>query len=211
MRTSNFVMTAGMAHRFAKVWVVMAICGFAPAPAGADELATKSAAAGDAATSRSHAGRNEWNRGREPKDWWNEIENRHGHVGPWNVLGYRMGKAILRECKAEWGDHSVVVTSHIPMRMPYSCILDGLAVGTGNSEGRLDLKSAEVASVEFMHISARPVDRSAKGVVLKPNPAFIRKIEGGTVKDLDRFSKDCEDAPEGELFSITSLPPGNAP
>jgi hypothetical protein len=45
----------------------------------------------------SAAGSNIWNAAQEPTNWWNEIKQAHGHVGPWNVLGWRMGKAALRE------------------------------------------------------------------------------------------------------------------
>ena len=42
----------------------------------------------------SSAGSNIWNQAQEPTNWWNEINNLHGPVGPWNVLGGRMGKAV---------------------------------------------------------------------------------------------------------------------
>jgi formylmethanofuran dehydrogenase subunit E len=155
----------------------------------------------DTATTRSRPDRSEWNRGVEPKDWWAEIESRHGHVGPWNVLGYRMGKAILRETKTAWGEHAAVITSHIPLDMPYSCIVDGLAVGTGNSEGRLDLKVADVAAPEFIHISARMRDGSAT-MILTPRAGYLEKITGGTAADLHRLSRECAAMPEGELFEV---------
>jgi hypothetical protein len=39
----------------------------------------------------SSAGDNPWNQGQPPEDWWAEIKRTHGHVGPWNVLGWRIG------------------------------------------------------------------------------------------------------------------------
>ena len=32
---------------------------------------------------------------------------------------------------------------YVPPRTPFTCLLDGLAVGTGNSQGRLDLRLAD--------------------------------------------------------------------
>ena len=55
----------------------------------------------------SAAGSNVWNQAQEPTNWWNEIKNLHGHVGPWNVLGWRMGKAALRELTTPWGQHEL--------------------------------------------------------------------------------------------------------
>jgi hypothetical protein len=62
-------------------------------------------------TKRVHAepGTNAWNAGKAPADWYGEIQRYHGHVGPWNVLGWRIGQAALRECRSEWGQHELEV------------------------------------------------------------------------------------------------------
>jgi formylmethanofuran dehydrogenase subunit E len=151
-------------------------------------------------------GRNAWNKGNKPADWWKEIENRHGHVGPWNVLGYRMGEFILSELGTEWGAHEYVITAHIPASTPYSCILDGLAVGTGNSEGRLDLLWAEVALPEFVHVSVRRARDRALALVLVPSTAYLEKISQGTVHDLEAQSRECERLPLDELFAVKRFP-----
>ena len=33
-----------------------------------------------------------WNAGKATADWYGEIQRYHGHVGPWNVLGWRIGQ-----------------------------------------------------------------------------------------------------------------------
>ena len=76
----------------------------------------------------SNPGENLWNKAKEPADWWGEIERVHGHVGPWNVLGWRMGKAALRELNAAWGLHELDIVCHVPLETPYSCLADGLVV-----------------------------------------------------------------------------------
>ena len=92
----------------------------------------------------SEAGTNAWNGGKAPADWYGEIQRYHGHVGPWNVLGWRIGQAALREMKSEWGKHELEVVCYVPPQTPFTCLVDGLSVGTGNSLGRLDLRLAEV-------------------------------------------------------------------
>ncbi len=151
---------------------------------------------------RARSGEAGWNRGQEPEDWWKEIENRHGHVGPWNVLGYRMGQAILRETGTKWGSHELVITSHIPASTPYSCLIDGLAVATGNSEGRLDLLWSEVATPDFIHVSVRNAQDRKLRLLLRPNLAYLKEISLGTLNDLERQSRDCAERREEELFSI---------
>jgi hypothetical protein len=150
---------------------------------------------------RATSGPNAWNAGKEPADWWQEIENRHGHVGPWNVLGYRMGRCILRELNSTWGAHDLLITAHIPAATPWSCILDGLAVATGNSEGRLDLAWAEVALTEFIHVSVRRASDRSLQLVLVPATPYLERISQGTVEDLGRQARECVDMPEADLFT----------
>jgi hypothetical protein len=104
---------------------------------------------------QSEPGANAWNTGRAPADWWAEIKRQHGHVGPWNVLGWRIGQAALRESKSEWGRHELEVVCYVPLQTPFTCMVDGLAVGTGNSIGRLDLRLAEVFSSAEAFVAVR--------------------------------------------------------
>ena len=150
-----------------------------------------------------HESDDPWNSATEPEDWWEEIRERHGHVGPWNVLGYRIGKAILREMEASWGDHSLIITCHIPLSTPYSCLVDGVAVGTGNSQGRLDLRIGEVAALDFIHISARRKQAETDAVlVAKLNVDYLKKIELVPGADLEKLAKEAAEINESELFSF---------
>ena len=50
---------------------------------------------------QSTSGDNPWNQGKEHKDWWQAIKTSHGHVGPWNVMGWPMGKTALRQFQVD--------------------------------------------------------------------------------------------------------------
>ena len=113
----------------------------------------------------SEPGSNAWNAGKAPADWHGEIERYHGHVGPWNVLGWRIGQAALREMKSEWGKHELEMVCYVPPQTPFTCLVDGLSVGTGNSQGRLDLRMAEVLTWEESFVAVRRKD--GKGGVLE--------------------------------------------
>lgn len=154
---------------------------------------------------RSKPGSNIWNEAQEPADWWNEIKRVHGHVGPWNVLGWRMGKAVLRELGATWGQHELDVVCHVPLRTPYSCLADGLVVGTGNSIGRLDLRLAEVMTMSDIHLSARRKDATGPVLLLKPNLNYLRKIRSQPDEELETLARECGQLPEKELFEIEKI------
>jgi formylmethanofuran dehydrogenase subunit E len=166
-------------------------------------LAVAKASAHDDETSS--AGSNIWNQAQEPTNWWNEIKQAHGHVGPWNVLGWRMGKAALRELNATWGQHELDVICHIPLNTPYSCLADGLVVGTGNSIGRLDIRLAEALAMSDVHVSVRRKDGIGPVLLLKPDLKYLEKIRSQPDEQLDALARECGELPEKKLFVIEKL------
>lgn len=157
------------------------------------------------AQTSSKPGSNIWNEAQEPADWWGEIKRVHGHVGPWNVLGWRIGKAALRELNATWGQHEMDVVCHIPLQMPYSCLADGLAVGTGNSLGRLDLRLSEVMVMSDIHVSVRRKDGTGPVLLLKPSLKYLQKIHSQPDEKLEALARECGQVAEQELFEILNI------
>lgn len=158
-------------------------------------------------TRRSEPGANPWNQARPPADWWEEIRRLHGHVGPWNVLGWRIGQAALRELNATWGHHELELICYVPAQTPYTCLVDGLAVGTGNSPGRLDLKLAEVFDYRQSFVAARRKDGAGPVLEFRPPPAYLKSLLNQPVEKLESLSRDCADRAEAELFVIQRFDP----
>jgi hypothetical protein len=158
------------------------------------------------AATQSTPGPNVWNQAQEPTNWWNEIKQMHGHVGPWNVLGWRMGKAARRELNVAWGQHELDVICYIPLKMPYSCLADGLVVGTGNSIGRLDIRLGEVMTMADIHISVRRKDSTGPVLLLKPDLKYLEKIRHRPDDQLGSLARECGQLPEENLFTIEKLP-----
>jgi formylmethanofuran dehydrogenase subunit E len=154
----------------------------------------------------SASGSNIWNATQEPTNWWNEIKQAHGHVGAWSVLGWRMGKSALRELNAAWGQHELDIICDIPLKTPYSCIADGLVVGTGNSIGRLDIRLGEVMTMADIHVSIRRKDGIGPVLLLKPKVEYLEKIRSQPDEQLDALAHECGQLPEEKLFAIEKLP-----
>jgi len=155
----------------------------------------------------SQPGDNAWNTARPPADWWEEIRRQHGHVGPWNVLGWRIGQAALRELQSEWGRHELEIVCYVPLETPFTCLVDGLSVGTGNSLGRLDLRLAEVVIAQQSFVAVRRKDRQEDVLEVRPEPAYLKSITGRPVEELERLSRECSRMPEEKLFTIRRLSP----
>jgi len=147
-------------------------------------------------------GDNDYNRGQEPQDWWSEIKHMHGHVGPWNVLGWRIGKAALRELETKWGWHELDIICYVPLRTPYSCMADGLVIGSGNTIGRLDLRMVEVVSLEFANVCVRRKDGTGPVLIFKPRLSYLKHIDAPKPEDLEKLSKECGSMKESEIFEI---------
>lgn len=156
---------------------------------------------------QSQPGDNPWNAGRPAGDWWEEIRRQHGHVGPWNVLGWRIGQAALRECHSEWGRHELDVICYVPSQTPFTCLVDGLSVGTGNSLGRLDLRLAEVFDYRQSFVAVRRKGVSGGVIEFRPLPAYLKSITNQPVEVLERLSRQCSEMEETSLFVIRRLAP----
>jgi len=69
----------------------------------------------------------------------------HGHIGPYAVLGYRLGGWLLRRlgCGKYFGAH---ITVNGPGVTPFTCLLDGLQMSTGHTLGKRNLELVTGAS-----------------------------------------------------------------
>src|SRR4030042_57138 len=154
-------------------------------------------------------GDNAYNRGQAPEDWWGEIKRMHGHVGPWNVLGWRIGQAALRELDTKWGRHELDIICYVPIKTPYSCMADGLVIGTGNTIGRLALRLAEVACLDLIHVCIQRKDGTGPVLIFKPRPAYLRHIDAPKPEELEKLSRECSTMKESDVFEIQRIKTSN--
>jgi len=75
----------------------------------------------------------------------------HGHLGPFLVIGVRMGLIGLRELGLQKATEKLRVTASLKYSVPISCVLDGIQVTTGCTFGnqKLTLKNSSSIEAEF--------------------------------------------------------------
>src|SRR5688572_22301024 len=78
------------------------------------------------------------------------IKTIHGGVGPWVVMGHRMGTHALKVLGLPQGSFGLEVIHHAPHLVQYSCVADGAAAATGASIGKLNLRM-EAAEPDQVH------------------------------------------------------------
>lgn len=99
----------------------------------------------------------------------------HGHLGPFLVIGVRMGiiaKRILNPAHNRSNALQAVV--RVPLRTPYSCVLDGIQSTTKCTVGNQRLKvehSPEEITAEFK------TQGSDKSLIITTSPKIIDEIE----------------------------------
>lgn len=125
------------------------------------------------------------------------IEKFHGHLGPYAVIGYRMGKIACKKLNNNPFSKNVeIMTGTKP---PISCIIDGVQIGSGCTlgKGNIKIKNKGQPVAVFMDKNGKKVKIILKNQI---------KDEIDTIVNDDNiidYSKKIYEKPDEELFEIT--------
>jgi formylmethanofuran dehydrogenase subunit E len=126
----------------------------------------------------------------------------HGHLGPFLVIGIRMGNMAKKTLKPNVKENKrLQVTVKIPLLTPFSCILDGIQTTTQCTVGNQKLRT-ENSQKEI--IAQFELQNSNKAMKVLVNPKIIEELrkkmsEGVTNEELAR---KIASIPENQLFKI---------
>ena len=104
------------------------------------------------------------------------LERFHGHLGPYVVLGYRMGRFARKFLgKNPFGLRAEVFTGSTP---PISCLVDGIQVGSGCTlgKGNVSIKEGGIAQVHFITDDGRRLGRIVN--IIATGGADVLEVEG---------------------------------
>ena len=130
-------------------------------------------------------------------------EKLHGHLGPFLVIGVRMGNVAKRVLNADSEeDNRLRATAKMPLFTPFSCVLDGIQATTrctvGNQKLRIEDSRERNVTV---HFELQNLNRALK---ISVNPEIIETLmnrisEGASNEEL---AQETASMPETQLFSI---------
>lgn len=125
-----------------------------------------------------------------------EIERFHGHLGPYAVIGYRMGKIANKRLGSDpFCKRAKVYTGTIP---PLSCIIDGIQLSSNCTlgKGRIAVENNDTAKAEFISEDNKKIT-----IILKSE---IRKEIDTTVtgENILQYSEEVYNKSDEELFEI---------
>jgi formylmethanofuran dehydrogenase subunit E len=127
----------------------------------------------------------------------------HGHLGPFLVLGLRMGVVGLRELNVERGDRRMRVTAKLKYSIPFSCAVDGLQIATKCTMGNKKLTITDYAGVaaNFKLEDGKQVNVSVKSAFFG---MLKRKLASESVpnKEVRKLARLVASNPEEGLFTV---------
>ena len=121
----------------------------------------------------------------------------HGHLGPYIVLGYRMGRYVKRYfCNDPFHMSAVIHCSGTP---PQSCIADGVQIGSGCTLGKrnIDLIASDAVKCEFLS--------DGKKLVIRPRPIRFPSRDGHHFDELlEQLAVSMYGTDDSELFIVST-------
>lgn len=125
----------------------------------------------------------------------NLLKRFHGHLGPYVVIGYRMG-SMARETL----DGKLRAVSYTGSTTPLSCIIDGVQFSSSCTMGKGNIAVMEVgeAKVQFLNDKYLMEIRLRDDVKLKIDESTTRETE-------ELIALGIYDEPENNLFIITKV------
>ena len=128
----------------------------------------------------------------------------HGHLGPFLVIGVRMGIVGMRELGLKSNnDGKLQVTAHLKHLVPISCTLDGLQITTRCTMGNQKLKI-----VDSSDIAVNFSLQNGKEVTVAVNPAVYDRLKNhllsakASPKEVENLAQLIVSMPERDLFRI---------
>jgi formylmethanofuran dehydrogenase subunit E len=121
----------------------------------------------------------------------------HGHLGPWAMLGLRIGQMALADLDCQgYFDVRIDVAGPIA-RPPARCILDGLQFATGATMGK-DAITATVADQFEIRVTNTKTDQT---IGYRPTEQFfetIAKMSGG--QHVENLAREVARMPLAEII-----------
>ena len=126
----------------------------------------------------------------------------HGHVGPFLVIGLKMGAAAKKALNVSDADCTLLTAEvAVPLHPPFSCLLDGIQVSTTCTIGnqRLQVKNSKTIQATFRS------EKDAKAVKITLTQHLSEQLEQKQKQDKleEAFAWELAELPENQLFNIT--------
>lgn len=125
-----------------------------------------------------------------------KIEQFHGHLGPYAVLGYRMGRIANEKLGADpFLKAAIVWTNSTP---PMSCVIDGIQISSGCTTGKANLTvlSGDIPKARFSDKNGKKIEVLLRDSVKNEIDTIV------TEQNIVSYSEQLYLKSDQELFEI---------
>ncbi len=120
----------------------------------------------------------------------------HGHLGPYIVLGYRIGKYVRDAfCDDPFRMSVRVYCSGVP---PQSCIIDGIQLGSGCTLGKRNIEIVETDDLRC------EVTAGARSMKVVPVPFATPERDDEYQMKIEKIAEAMYALPDADLFSVST-------
>jgi formylmethanofuran dehydrogenase subunit E len=121
----------------------------------------------------------------------------HGHLGPYIVIGYRIGRYVRTHfCDDPFRMNVRVHCSGAP---PESCLADGVQIGSGCTLGKRNIEIVNEPSLKCVFTL------DEKTLVITPLPLSLPERRDNYEALIEEAAEDMYYLPDNELFDISFL------
>lgn len=117
----------------------------------------------------------------------------HGHLGPFIVLGYRIGRYVRKTfCDDPFKMQAVIHCAGTP---PESCLVDGVQLGCGCTLGKRNIEIHESSTIRCEFV----MDGST--MVIVPHPFDLPPQSEDYEAAIERYAEELFASPDDRLFT----------
>jgi formylmethanofuran dehydrogenase subunit E len=125
-----------------------------------------------------------------------DLASFHGHLGPYIVLGYRIGKFIRTHfCNDPFRMKAEIHCSGVP---PQSCLADGIQLGSGCTLGKRNIEIVSSENIRCVFVS------DERQIVVTPRPFMLPKRDGEYEAAIEAVAERMYSLPDAELFDVSA-------
>lgn len=122
----------------------------------------------------------------------------HGHLGPFLVLGLKIGNEAIKKLKAQMY-FGILVRVEGADKKPKSCLIDGLQLATGATFGKGNIKKR---AAKFIKVSVKNL-KNNKRIVFKFKKSLIKKLDRiKTHSESENLARQLYGEPAAKLFDF---------
>lgn len=125
----------------------------------------------------------------------------HGHLGPYLIIGYRAGE-LARKMLNLINEHDLQAKLSLPLRTPYTCIIDGVQCSTKCTLGKLNIEVVDNRGNLDNIIIEFKCKSSNRTLRLRVRRRIIEQLD--KIKSINKGAKWVKTLPVEEIFEITT-------